>query len=142
MRSGRVTFLKIALALCGAAVSFLHAADSTQPSTPAAAPEKIEFSRGSSTSAKVPRPGVKTDDLLNRFGNVRETTPPPTDFQVPMAPQNAMPTRAATEKMLRELDKKKNWAVPTRQDDSDSLSPLSKKDEDTNDPLAEKPKGV
>jgi hypothetical protein len=142
MRSGRTAFLKIAFALCGAgAVSFLRAADSAP--APAAAPEKIEFSGASSTSPKVPRPGAKNDELLNRFGNVREVAPMAPDMGVPMTTVNAAPSRAAAEKMMREWDKKRNWMFPEAQEMTDASQAFTKKDDDKDlDPLGEKPKTV
>jgi hypothetical protein len=126
MRSGRTTFLGFAFVLCGAAAyPGLRAADSAPAPAPVAAPEKIEFSRSSSTTPRVPRPGEKSDDLVKRFGNVREGVGGGgTEFQAPMAPVPAMPSKAAAEKMLRDWDKKKNWLVPGAQDT------------DPNDPLA------
>jgi hypothetical protein len=142
MRSGRTAFLKIALMFANvAAIPFGFAADSAP--APAPAPEKIEFSSSSSTAPKVPRPGVKNDELLKRFGNVREMGPTAPDLGGAIAPAvTAPPSRAASEKMMREWDKKKNWMFPDAQDKADASKAFTKEEEEKNDPLGEKPKSV
>jgi hypothetical protein len=145
MRSGRTTFLKIAVAFSSAAIfSCLHAADAPARSTNAA-PEKIEFSRTTSTTPGIPRPGSRTDDLLERYGNVRENTGNKgPDFAVPSAPTTPiLPSKAAAEKLLKEWDKKRNWAVPGAQDqDSESANPLEKTDDPEKELSGENRDGV
>src|SRR5690349_10346440 len=118
MRSGRKSILKIAFAFASAATfSCVYAAESPAKAPPAQ-PEKIEFSGASSTTPKIPRPNFKKDeDLLGRYGNVRESSAPAPEVSVaPPSTSTVMPSKAAAEKMLREWDKKRNWLVPGAQE--------------------------
>ena len=140
MRSGRTTILSIAFALSSAAAfSCLHAADSAAKPAPAPQPEKIEFSGASSTAPKIPRPGMKPEDLFERYGNVRDGSiggnTPQMAIPSPNTPGSAIPSKAAAEKLMRDWDKKKNWLVPGAQDDADQ-DPF-KRLEQQNDPEKE-----
>lgn len=147
MRLGRTTYLSIAFALSSASMfSCLHAADPapapvTRGSGP---PEKIEFSQSSSTAPKIPRPGVKDDDILNRFGNVPEISGRQgPDFAAPPAVQQrpTLPSKAAAEKLLKEWDRKKNWAVPGAQE-REEVDPLAPNNDMEKGLLGEKPSGL
>ena len=143
MRSARTNFLTIAFVLSSAtAFPVLRAAESA-PTAAAAAPEKIEFSRSTSTAPKIPRPGLKNDDRLKNYGNVQDGPKGP-EFLPPVVPNTAViPSKAAAKKLLEEWDRKKNWAVPTDHD-KDSQDPLDEVDKPSEDNLTgpEKPKSV
>ena len=143
MRSARTNFLTIAFVLSSAtAVLVLRAAESA-PAAAAPAPEKIEFSRSTSTTPKIPRPGLKTDDRFKNYGNVQDGPKGP-EFLPPVVPNTAvLPSKAAAKKLLEEWDRKKNWAVPT-DNDADSQDPLDEVDKPSEDNLTgpEKPKSV
>lgn len=146
--------LKIGFALSGAGLfCFLHAADSSPASATAAprsgAPEKIEFSRSTSTTPRVPRPG-RTDqnkELLNRFGNVPEN---PAGQMGPQAPITSpttgaqFPSKAAAEKLMRDWDRQKNWLVPGAQDPErdDPFKQLEQKSDPEKVLLGDKSEGV
>ena len=148
MRSGRTTIFSIAFAFSSAAAfSCLHAADSTAKPAPASQPEKIEFSGASSTAPKIPRPGMKPEDLFERYGNVRDTAggnTPQMALPSPTAPGPAMPSKAAAEKLMRDWDKNKNWLFPNARDDSDPdpLKQLDKQNDPEKELLGDRREGV
>ena len=148
MRSGRTTLLSIALAFSNAAAfSCLYAADSTAKAPPAPQPEKIEFSRASSTAPKIPRPGIKPEDLAERYGSVRDSgggTTPQMALPAPTVGGPAMPSKAAAEKLMRDWDRNKNWLFPGAQDntDEDPLKRLEKQNDPEKELLGEKREGV
>ncbi|HUS37743.1 MAG TPA: hypothetical protein VM680_20505 [Verrucomicrobiae bacterium] len=134
MRSGSTSLLKIAFALSSAAAfSCLRAAESAPAAAPA--PEKIEFSRASSTTPKIPRPGAQNEERLNGFGNVFDkASQAPTEMMMPAVPGGGVLSRSAAEKYLREWDKKKNWAIPGGVDEKDT-DPFAKADDKKDDDL-------
>src|SRR5215213_7513343 len=144
MRSGRTTFLKVAFAFSSAvAILTLHAADPAPAGAPAGQPEKIEFSRSSSTTPKIPRPGFKNDDFLSRYGNVRDSGAAPTP-NVSIAPQSSiqtLPSKAAAEKLLKEWDRKKNWLVPGA-DEIEKKDPFGEKLDPEKELAGDKPEGL
>jgi len=124
MGCGGTTFLAVAFAFSTAAVfSCLQAADSAPaPAAPrAGAPENIQFSRSTSASATIPRPGLRDEkkELLNKSGNVPEGIGPTgPDVSIPSSASlnTAVPNKAMMDKMLKKLDKDRNWLVPGAQE--------------------------
>jgi len=138
----------IAFALSSAATfSCLHAADPALKAAPTGAPEKIEFSGASSTAPKIPRPGVKTEDLLERYGNVREPVggdSPAVAIPPPMSTGPTMQSKAAAERLMRDWDLKKNWLVPGAREERehDALKRLEQSSDSEKDLLSDKREGI
>jgi len=103
-----------------AASDILLAAEPQLPPSKRNAPkgQQIEFSSVSSTAPELPKPAPRAAELQNRQGFVKdnnESGANPGSATPPPAQPPAM-SKALADRMLQQLDRRKNWMVPGAQD--------------------------
>jgi hypothetical protein len=103
-----------------AAIAQLFGAEPQLPPSKRNAPkrETIEFS--TSTSPTLPKPTTRVEELQNRpsLGSQNEggANMGPAPASIAPVPQPAQMNKALAERMLQDLDRRKNWMVPGAQD--------------------------
>ena len=78
--------------------------------------QRLEFSAASSTAPELPKPTPRATELQNRQAIGSDSAPPVNGIATIAPSQAPQVSRALAERMLQQLDRRKNWMVPGAQD--------------------------